>query len=188
MKTYLKFLVVGLALLAVASFFWGCATVTSKDSETFPNPRADENEVIQVGFGPLTLTERVKEILPFYYKFITQTEFVLCMEGKEDLQSDGIRIEVVLLARIEATSINSVRYGPCHGKYYLGTVHNHPPVKNETRDLCYQSEPDRMSFVMDRRAVIDIVLCGENKLRWWLRDGRTGIAILPTPIWSKASQ
>jgi hypothetical protein len=32
---------------------------------------------------------------------------------------------------------------------------------------------DRRSFGMDPRAVVDIVLCGDAKFKWWLKDGRT---------------
>jgi hypothetical protein len=73
---------------------------------------------------------------------------------------------------MEASSVNSVRYQPCDGTRYVGTAHNHPPVDEEGKSLCYQSEPDRRSFGMDQRAVVDIVLCGSDKFRWWLKDGR----------------
>jgi hypothetical protein len=74
---------------------------------------------------------------------------------------------------MEATSVNSVRYQPCSSDRYIGTAHNHPPVDGD-KSLCYQSEPDRRSFGMDSRAVVDVVLCGDDKYYWVLKDGRSG--------------
>lgn len=119
----------------------------------------------------------------FLYRFITETEFVLCLEGvrkKGILHITGFR-----LSRMEKTSVNSVRYAPCESPLYVGTAHNHPPIENSNESLCYQSEPDKRSFGMDQRAIVDIVLCGNGKYRWWLKDGRTQ-AVITTSI--QASQ
>jgi hypothetical protein len=120
---------------------------------------------------PVVVAPEVMEGFRFLYRFITEVEFVLCLEGTRKngrLHVDGFR-----LARMEATSVNSVRYQPCTSEKYIGTAHNHPPV-GEDKSLCYQSEPDRRSFALDPRAVVDVVLCGDDKYYWVLKDGRTG--------------
>ena len=120
---------------------------------------------------PVVVSPEVVEGFQFLYRFITEVEFVLCLEGTRKngrLYVDGFR-----LARMEATSVNSVRYQPCTSERYVGTAHNHPPVEKD-KSLCYQSEPDRRSFGMDSRAVVDVVLCGDDKYYWVLKDGRSG--------------
>jgi hypothetical protein len=107
----------------------------------------------------------------FLYRFITEVEFVLCLEGTR--KNGRLYVEGFRLARMEATNVNSVRYQPCTSDRYVGTAHNHPPVDQE-KSLCYQSEPDRRSFGMDPRAVVDVVLCGDDQYYWVLKDGRTG--------------
>lgn len=108
----------------------------------------------------------------FLYQFITEVEFVLCLEGEQ--REDGVLyIDGFRLARMEEASISSVRYQPCQGPRYVGTAHNHPPVEG-AGNLCYRSVPDRQSFEMDPRAIVDVVLCGEDKHLWVLKDGRTG--------------
>ena len=120
--------------------------------------------------SPVVVAPEVVEAWEFLYRFITETEFVLCLEGGR--QQGTLVVDGFKLARMEASTINNVRYQPCTGPRYLGTAHNHRPVDDEGKSLCYQSEPDRRSFAMDQRAVVDIVLCGEDKFRWWLKDGR----------------
>src|SRR5690606_36673293 len=108
----------------------------------------------------------------FLYQFIAEVEFVLCLEGEQ--REDGVLyIDGFRLARMEEASISSVRYQPCQGRRYVGTAHNHPPVEG-VGNLCYRSVPDRQSFEMDPRAILDVVLCGEDKHLWVLKDGRTG--------------
>ena len=119
----------------------------------------------------VVIAPEVLEGWSFLYRFITEVEFVLCLEGRQDngvLYIDGFR-----LARMEEASISSVRYQPCQGPRYVGTAHNHPPVEG-AGNLCYRSIPDRQSFDLDPRAIIDVVLCGEDKHLWVLKDGRTG--------------
>ena len=119
---------------------------------------------------PVVVAPEVVEGFQFLYRFITEVEFVLCLEGTRKngrLFVDGFR-----LARMEASSVNSVRYQPCTSERYVGTAHNHPPVE-ASKSLCYQSEPDRRSFGMDPRAMVDVVLCGDDKYLWVLKDGRS---------------
>ena len=119
---------------------------------------------------PVVMAPEVLDGFQFLYRHITDVEFVLCLEGTRRngrLVIDGFR-----LARMETTSINSVRYQPCGSDRYVGTAHNHPPVDDD-KSLCYQSEPDRRSFGMDSRAVVDVVLCGDDKYYWVLKDGRS---------------
>ncbi len=120
---------------------------------------------------PVVVAPEVMEGFRFLYRFITEVEFVLCLEGTR--KSGRLYVESFRLARMEATSVNSVRYQPCTSERYVGTAHNHPPV-DEDKSLCYQSEPDRRSFGMDTRAVVDVVLCGDDRYYWVLKDGRSG--------------
>ena len=120
---------------------------------------------------PVVVAPEVIEGFRFLYRFITEVEFVLCLEGTR--KSGRLFVDGFRLARMEATSVNSVRYQPCTSDRYIGTAHNHPPV-DEDKSLCYQSEPDRRSFGMDARAVVDVVLCGDDRYYWVLKDGRSG--------------
>ena len=126
---------------------------------------------MEASVEPVIVAPEVMEGWEFLYRFITETEFVLCLEGSR--QDGKIVVEGFRLARMEATSVNSVRYQPCNSPRYVGTAHNHPPVDDSQKSLCYQSEPDRRSFGLDPRAVVDIVICGNSKFRWWLKDGRS---------------
>jgi hypothetical protein len=100
----------------------------------------------------------------FLYKFVTESEFVLCLEGERDALG-RVHITGFRLALMTETTISSVRYRLCKGmNNYIGTAHNHPPVS--PKNLCYQSAPDIKSYMDDTRAKIDIVLCGDNKFLW----------------------
>lgn len=120
---------------------------------------------------PVIVSPEVMEGFQFLYRFITEVEFVLCLEGTR--RNGRLYVDAFRLARMEATSVNSVRYQPCVSERYIGTAHNHPPVGMD-KSLCYQSEPDRRSFSLDQRAVVDVVLCGDDKYYWVLKDGRAG--------------
>ncbi len=120
---------------------------------------------------PVVVAPDVVNGWEFLYRNVTQTEFVLCLEGSR--QDGKIVVDGFRLARMDASTVNSVRYEPCTSARYVGTAHNHPPVDDPGKSLCYQSEPDRRSFGMDNRAVVDIVLCGDNKFLWVLKDGRS---------------
>lgn len=160
-----KFAVVGLAFSLAACG----ASASPKAYETMPAPMSASD--MDGGADAVVVAPEVIEGWQFLYRFITETEFVLCLEGRR--QDGKIVVDGFRLARMEASSVNSVRYQPCDSPRYVGTAHNHPPVDNSDRSLCYQSEPDRRSFGMDSRAVVDIVLCGDAKFKWWLKDGRT---------------
>lgn len=121
--------------------------------------------------GPIVVAQEVLEGWSYLYRFITEVEFVLCLEG---YQADGkIIIDGFRLARMENASATSVRYHPCASERYIGTAHNHPPT-DAGNSLCYRSLPDRRSFEQDERAVVDIILCGSDSYLWVLRDGTSG--------------
>ncbi len=169
----MKFNGVVAMLAAVASAACSSSGVSPKafgDAGEF-QPVSAETGLDMNAAEPVVVAPEVMEGFQFLYRFITEVEFVLCLEGTRKngrLHVDGFR-----LARMEATSVNSVRYQPCTSERYVGTAHNHPPV-GQDKSLCYQSEPDRRSFALDPRAVVDVVLCGDDKYYWVLKDGRTG--------------
>lgn len=125
-----------------------------------------------VGSGPVIVSPEVLDGWRFMYRFITEVEFVLCLEGRRS--GETVYVESFRLARMEAANSSSVRYQPCVGDGYVGTAHNHPPVTT-TKSLCYQSLPDRRSFEADNRAVLDIVLCGEDRFLWVVREAKNGV-------------
>lgn len=131
------------------------------------------------GAGPVVVPEEVLDGWRFLYRFVTEVEFVLCLEGRRS--GDQIYVEAFRLARMEAQNSSSVRYQPCTSDRYVGTAHNHPPV-TANKSLCYQSMPDKRSFEADDRAVIDIVLCGEDRFLWVVRDGKDGPEQVGTAI------
>jgi hypothetical protein len=159
----------------IVSMLSGCSSmgVIPKASETeataAETPTATEWKN-SIDGSPVVVAPEVVEAWEFLYRHITTTEFVLCLEGSK--QEGYLVIDGFKLARMEASSINNVRYQPCASARYIGTAHNHPPVDDAGKSLCYQSEPDRRSFAMDQRAVVDVVLCGADRYRWWLKDGR----------------
>lgn len=123
------------------------------------------------GAAPVVVKKEVLEGWNYLYRYITNVEFVLCLEG---FQKDGtIFIDNFRLARMENESLTSVRYHPCESDRYIGTAHNHPP-NGEGGSLCYRSIPDRRSFAEDQRAVVDVILCGIDTYLWVLKDGTTG--------------
>lgn len=120
---------------------------------------------------PIVVAPEVIAGWQFLYRFITETEFVLCLEGS--YHNGSVIIDGFRLARMETSNVNSVRYQPCGSSRYVGTAHNHPPANERAASLCYQSEPDRRSFALDQRAVVDVVLCGADKFYWTTKDGRS---------------
>lgn len=162
-----------MAVVAAAALSGACGTggASPKAFEFSPVPSLETETASISGLEPVLVAQEVVDGMDFLYRFITETEFVLCLEGTRD--DDRVIVDGFRLARMEATSANSVRYQPCDSPRYIGTAHNHPPVGGSDKSLCYQSEPDRRSFGMDPRALIDIVLCGDAKFKWWLKDGRT---------------
>jgi len=160
---------VRLQTVVLALLLAGCtaAGTQPKASEPRSSTGPGGEETMVTNAGPVVVAPEVVDGWRFLYRFITEVEFVLCLEGKRDggkIVIDGFR-----LARMEAANISSVRYQPCTSDRYIGTAHNHPPVTN-LHSLCYQSLPDRRSFEADKRAQLDIVLCGEDKFLWVTRD------------------
>ena len=86
---------------------------------------------------------------------------MLCLEGQ--VRDGRIYIDGFRLARMEAPTATSVRYHPCTSDRYVGTAHNHPPT-GTGGSLCYRSIPDRRSFEQDERAIVDVILCGTERL------------------------
>lgn len=123
------------------------------------------------GVAPVLVKQEVLEGWNYLYRHITGVEFVLCLEGYQ--KEGAIFIDNFRLARMENESLTSVRYHPCEGDRYVGTAHNHPPT-GEAGSLCYRSIPDRRSFAEDRRAVVDIIICGIDTYLWVLKDGTAG--------------
>lgn len=163
-----KSVLTGLCVLAASAC--GSAGVSPKAFESSAAPAAEATPMADGAVEPVIVASEVVDGFEFLYRFITETEFVLCLEGSR--QDGKVVIDGFRLARMEATSVNSVRYQPCNSPRYIGTAHNHPPVEEAVKSLCYQSEPDRRSFGMDPRALVDIVLCGDSKYLWVLKDGR----------------
>src|SRR5687767_9496100 len=57
---------------------------------------------------PIIMAPEVIEGFQFLYRFITEVEFVLCLEGTR--KNGRLYVDAFRLARMEATSVNSVRY------------------------------------------------------------------------------
>ncbi|HET9984056.1 MAG TPA: hypothetical protein VFQ38_10735 [Longimicrobiales bacterium] len=125
----------------------------------------------EAGVAAVYVAPEVAQAWNYLYRFIDEAEFVLCLEGHEN--NGVVRIEGFRLAHIEAAGPTSVRYQPCDIPSYVGTAHNHPPASGDP-PACYRSVPDRRSFEQDSKAVVDVVLCGEDKWVWMLKDGRKG--------------
>lgn len=164
--------VVGLGLVALNMSACTSARTSPKAFDGLPAPSYAASLSAGDVVDPVVVAPEVADGWEFLYRFITETEFVLCLEGNR--QDGRIVVDGFKLARMEASSVNSVRYQPCSGARYVGTAHNHPPVDNAGKSLCYQSEPDRRSFGMDQRAVVDVVLCGDRRFYWVMKDGRSG--------------
>jgi hypothetical protein len=133
----------------------------------------------------VTLEQEVIEGFQFMYQYVDETEFVLCLEGRRS----GNRIHVTgfKLARMKTTSAYRVAYEDCANNDYIGTAHNHPPTRTGAT-LCYQSEADHNSFHTDSRAVVDIILCGESRYLWVLKDGRSKIEAQSRPEMDMAAK
>lgn len=162
----------GIGAVAATLAACGTAGVSPKAFEgAAPAAPAVDNASLSDATEPVVVAPEVVAGWQFLYKNITSTEFVLCLEGTK--QDGKIVVDNFRLAKMEGSTINSVRYEPCAGPRYVGTAHNHPPVEDLTKSLCYQSEPDRRSFGLDSRAIVDVVLCGNDKFLWVLKDGRS---------------
>jgi hypothetical protein len=121
---------------------------------------------------PVVIAPEVLDGFRFLYRFVDETEFVLCLEGART--RGRIFVTGFRLAQMKSTSAHWAAYEPCANTDYVGTAHNHPPT-HPGDPLCYQSSADVKSFGLDRHALVDIVLCGESKYMWVLKDGRSRI-------------
>src|SRR5688572_6796341 len=169
MERYVKSSSLLLALLLAGCTISGADTKASRaDKASLPD---DWTAAPLAGAGPVVVSPEVIDGWRFLYRFVTEVEFVLCLEGRRS--GENVYIESFTLARMEAANSSSVRYQPCTSDRYIGTAHNHPPVTT-SKSLCYQSLPDRRSFEADNRAALDIVLCGEGRFLWVVRDSKDG--------------
>jgi hypothetical protein len=157
-----------LVALVVAGCAWQGEQPRAPGSENKASVPKHLERSYLVGAGPVVVPDEVLEGWRFLYRFVTEVEFVLCLEGYRS-NNGKIHIEGFRLAYMEASNSSSVRYQPCTNDRYIGTAHNHPPVAT-TKSLCYQSLPDRRSFEADSRAVMDVVLCGEDRFLWVVRQ------------------
>ncbi|HEY8483643.1 MAG TPA: hypothetical protein VIL13_03465 [Longimicrobiales bacterium] len=157
--------------LLLAALVAGCAASGGAQELGHKGGGSTEAKTGAAVAAPVVVAPEVLEGWSFLYRYITEVEFVLCLEGRQE--EGTIYIEGFRLARIEDTNVSSVRYQPCTGDNYVGTAHNHPPVEGGA-PLCYRSLTDQQSFEMDRRAVVDIVLCGPDIYIWALRSGALG--------------
>jgi hypothetical protein len=159
-----------LAMLALTA----CASAGGQPKAYEPAPLGRTLSVVPSSRAglPVAVAADVVEGFQFLYQFINETEFVLCLEGK----SVGGRITVTgfRLARMKATNAYSVSYEGCSTRDYVGTAHNHPPM-SDGGALCYQSNADQKSFELDKRAVVDIIICGNTRFLWVLKDGRSKV-------------
>lgn len=146
----------------------------STDVEIPTSRAADGRKVVPA--SPI-LSPAVANGFDFLYYFVTETEFVLCLEG--DVTEGRLRIDAFRLAQIETTTPTYVRYQACPAERYVGTAHNHPP--GDRSDLCARSGVDDHTFANDTVAVVDIVICGRSKYAWVLKNGRSGIVVTAPP-------
>lgn len=161
-----------IAALAAVLLWGGTAPLGAQTSKWTGKAGAPATEGEEfVASGPIIVSRTVLEGWRFLYTFITEVEFVLCLEG--EARGDTIVIDGFQLARMEEASLTSVRYHPCQSQRYVGTAHNHPPMEDGAA-LCYRSLPDRRSFEQDERAIVDIILCGPDRYIWILKDGTMG--------------
>ncbi len=128
------------------------------------------------GMAPVLVAPAVAQQWNYLYHFIRDAEFVLCLQGH---RSEGVvHIDGFRLANMIEAGATTVRYEPCNTSDYVGTAHNHPPASGDP-PACYRSVPDRKSFEEDKKAVVDVVICGEDKWVWILKDGRVGGTVTP---------
>ena len=118
----------------------------------------------------ITFDRQVAEGFQFLYQYVNETEFVLCLEGRRT--GANVHVTGFRLARMKETSAYKVAYEECGNSDYVGTAHNHP-MSGSGGPLCYQSAADQRSFQADGRAIIDVILCGDTKFLWVLKDGRS---------------
>lgn len=165
------------ALVLALAALPGCAGTIS-DSKALQPGSAESRRITDLpvdaagSSAPVVVAPEVLHGFTFLYQYVDETEFVLCLEGN---QSKGrIYVTGFRLAILKKTTIGSASYEPCRSRNYIGTAHNHPPVQQPAA-LCAQSIPDRNSFNDDARALVDIILCGDTRYLWVLKDGRSDV-------------
>lgn len=162
---------VGAALLAARP-------VAGQDGQTWVAKASAPTDVTAAVGGvapPVLVAPTVAQQWDYLYRFIG-VEFVLCLEGHQE--SGQVHVDGFRLARMMEASSTTVRYEPCDIPNYVGTAHNHPPASGDP-PACYRSVPDRKSFQEDSKAIVDVVICGEDKWVWILKDGRVGGTVPP---------
>ena len=154
----------------------GCAAATADSKAGHPGATGGYAAEFAVAAArsaaPVIIAPEVVHGFSFLYEHIDRTEFVLCLEGT--VNKGRVYVPGFQLAVLRKTTIGSVSYQPCSNRNYVGTAHNHPPGAT-TAVLCAQSQPDRITFANDERAVVDIVLCGNTRYLWVMKDGRNAV-------------
>ena len=117
---------------------------------------ADSASKLRVVLGP-ELTAHLR----FLYRYIQETEFAVCLEGR--IKGQQIEVDNFRMAKMHATAPNGVKYEPCNIPGYVGMAHNHLPRAADAPSPCYFSASDIRSFDSDKAALIDVVICGEDQ-------------------------
>src|SRR5687768_195764 len=91
-----------LAALAAA----GCAS-SGTQPKAFVEEKSPAAPVATLvsGAGPVVVAQEVLDGWHFMYEFVTEVEFVLCLEGHR--QGDQVFIDGFRLARMEASNVSS---------------------------------------------------------------------------------
>ena len=152
----------------------GCASGPGHAKALHPGPAersstTDLPVAAAASGAPVVVAPEVLHGFAFLYQYINETEFVLCLEGR---QTHGrVHVTGFRLAVMKHTTLASASYEPCTNDHYIGTAHNHPGAPYGAS--CAPSSLDRSSFASDTRAFIDIILCGSERYLWVLKDGRS---------------
>lgn len=118
--------------------------------------RADSASEMDVVVAP-----QVSAQMAFLYRYIQETEFALCLQGRVTKQK--IYVDAFTMARISGAGPSGVSFERCDVPAYVGVAHNHPPSATEPgKGMCYFSEMDRKVFARDKMARVDIVICGDG--------------------------
>jgi hypothetical protein len=120
----------------------------------------------------ISVSAEVLQQWSFLYLAIDKNEFALCLEG--DVTGKQVRIDNFRVARIRASSIDAVDFQRCENANYVGMAHNHPRLEGSLKGPCYFSELDKRSFGKDKRALVDVVICGAADFLWAGKPARHG--------------
>jgi hypothetical protein len=102
--------------------------------------------------------------LSFLYRYIQEVEFAVCLEGR--IIGGRVEVDKFRMANMSVTAINGVRYDRCDVPGYVGMAHNHPPTSVRSTTPCYFSALDKLTFSRDKKAVVDIVICGDREFAY----------------------